>query len=545
MKLRYIFTTAIAACVLASCSDKMEYKEFKYDDAEYMKVKFERAGGFITTIYSKLDYDFGNYSGAMLSSATDESIYSQSGNAIESFYNGAWSPANANGSLWITCYEGISTANMFLDEFSNLTFDDYKLDVNYREEMHQYNNFKWEARFLRAYLYFLLVRQYGGVPLKTTDMNAEEANNLPRATADEVFKFIDDECVAIKDSIITDYADLGKMALSITETGRANNLAVLALRARAALYHASPLFNPNNDQELWRKAAQANMDVNSACRNHHFTLSSDYAGLFKGRTNWSDSKALKEIIFARRILSESRSFETYNFPVGMSGAGAGGQGGNCPTQNLVEAYEDGDLRLAATVARNGDSWPNANTQPLETFIGGVNGLPNVNATPSGYYLKKYVDAETQISGNGANTSKHVWVTFRLAEFYLNYAEALLNLNDRTGFATTPAQAINAVRKRAGLADLSDAEATLEAYKKERFVELAFEGHRFFDVRRWKEAPNYFKTIRKMTITKSGENLTFTPGTLETRQWDDKMYLFPIPQSEIQKSGGVLTQNTGW
>jgi hypothetical protein len=171
MKLKYCFLTAITACIFTSCSEQMDYKEFKYDDAEYMKVKFERAGGFITTIYSKLDYDFGNnYSGAMLSSATDESVYSQSGNAIESFYNGAWSPANANGSLWKTCYEGISYANMFLDEFNGLTFDDYKLDINYREEMHQYNNFQYEARFLRAYFYFLLVRQYGGVPLKTTDM---------------------------------------------------------------------------------------------------------------------------------------------------------------------------------------------------------------------------------------------------------------------------------------------------------------------------------------------------------------------------------------
>ena len=543
MKLKYFSLIAIAACVLTSCSEKMDYKEFKIDDAEYMKVKFERAGGFITTMYSKLDYDFGNYSGAMLSSATDESVYSQSGNSIESFFNGAWSPANANGSLWTTCYEGISYANMFLDEFTGLTFDDYKLDVAYAEEMHQYNNFQYEARFLRAYFYFLLVRQYGGVPLKVSDLEASEANNLPRATADEIFQFIDDECVAIKDKIIEDYANLGKMALSITETGRANNLAVLALRARAALYHASPLFNPNNDQTLWKKAAQANMDVISACRARQFTLSSDYAGLFKGRTNWSDAKALKEIIFARRLLSESRTFETYNFPVGMSGAGAGGQGGNCPTQNLVDAYETGDIRLAATVAKNGDSWPNANTQPLETYIGGTNGLPNVNATPTSYYLKKYVDPETQISGNGANTSKHVWVTFRLAEFYLNYAEAYLNLSDKSGLSTTAASAINTVRKRAGLADLSDSEATLEACKKERFVELAFEGHRFFDVRRWKEGDKYFKTIYGLEITKNADDtFTETKKVVQNRQWDEsKMNLFPIPQSEILKAGN-LQQN---
>ena len=111
-----------------------------------------------------------------------------------------------------------------------------------------------------------------------------------------------------------------------------------------------------------------------------------------------------------------------------------------------------------------------------------------------------------------------------------------------------ADAINIVRTRAGQPNIATGLSASEfkkKYENERFVELAFEGHRFFDVRRWKEGPEYFKNIRKMTITKSGENLTFTPGTLETRQWDDKMYFFPIPQSEIQKSGGALTQNPGW
>ena len=547
MKLKNLIISALAVLTVSSCSEQMDYKEFKIDDAEYIKKKFERAGGLVTTMYAKLDYDFGNnYDGAMLSSATDESVYSQSGNAIESFYNGAWSPVNANSSLWTSCYEGISYANLYLDEFTGLTFDDYLLDINYQQEMHQYNNFQYEARFLRAYFYFLLVRQYGGVPLKTANLDAAEANSLPRATAEDIFKFIDDECVAIKDTIVKDYADLGNMALSVSETGRANNLAVLALRARAALYHASPLFNPNNDQSLWKAAAQANLDVINACKARQFTLSADYSGLFQGQTNWKDASALKEIIFARRVLNASNSFEKYNFPVGMSGAGAGGQGGNCPTQNLVEAYEDGDIRMAATVAKNGEMWPNANTQPLETFTGGVNGLPNVNATTTSYYLKKYVDGTTQIGGSGENSFYHVWVTFRLAEFYLNYAECLLNLSDKSGFTMTAAQAINTVRKRAGLADLSDAEATIDACKHERFVELAFEGHRFFDVRRWKEGDKYFKTIYGLEITKNADD-TFneTPKTVQTRQWNDKMYLFPIPQSEILKSGNVLTQNPGW
>lgn len=553
MKLKNILLSALAVTTLASCSDQMDYKEFSVYDTAYMQKKFERAGGFLSTIYADLDSDFGNYSGATLASATDEAVYSHDGNAIESFFNGAWGPTNANSSIWTTCYHGIAYCNLFLDEFTGLKFEDYKLDKNFMAEMYQYNNYQWEARWARAYFYFLLVRQYGGVPFITKNMTADEANIQPRATADEIFAFIDSECEAIKDSITEDYGDLGGLAMTPANNGRANNLTVMALRARAALYHASPLFNPNNDQSLWQKAAQLNKAVIDACTARGMKLSTDYKGLFIGNTSWSDAAALGEIIFGRRMPTENRTFETNNFPVGISGAGAGGGGGNCPSQNLVDAYERNengeiiDKRFSQTIACNGDSWPNANTIPLETYIGGVNGQPTAYATPTSYYLKKYVTESVQIAGNGANTCKHVWVTFRLAEFYLNYAECLLNLNDKSGFTMTAAQAINTVRKRAGLANLTDAEASLDACKKERFVELAFEGHRFFDVRRWKEGDKYFKTIYGLKITKNADgSFTETKTVVQNRQWDEsKMNLFPIPQSEILKSGNVLVQNPGW
>ena len=332
MKLKNIFLSALAVVALASCSEQMDYKEFSIYDTAYMQKKFERAGGFLSTIYADLDSDFGNYSGAMLSSATDESVYSHSGNAVESFYNGAWSPTNANSSIWTTCYHGIAYCNLFLDEFTGLEFQDYALDKNFKAEMYQYNNYQWEARFLRAYFYFLLVRQYGGVPLLTKNMPANEASVQPRATADEVFAFIDSECEAIKDKITKDYGDLGDLAMTPANNGRANNLAVLALRARAALYHASPLFNANNDRGLWQKAAELNKAVIDSCTARGMKLSNDYKGLFIGNTSWSDAAAVGEIIFGRRMPTENRNFESYNFPVGISGAGAGGGGGNCPMQ---------------------------------------------------------------------------------------------------------------------------------------------------------------------------------------------------------------------
>lgn len=574
MKFRNIYISALAAAALTSCGDKMDYKEYAINDKEYIQETFGRVAGFMTKIYNDIDYDFGNYyGGAVLGAATDEAVYSHDGNAIETFYNGSWSATKSNANIWSTCWDGISYCNLLLEEFTGLTFPNYVNDLDYLAEMHQYNNYQYEARWARAYFYFTLVRQYGGVPLKTTNMDASEANNLPRATADEIFQFIDDECAAIKDSIVEDYGNLGVYAYGISETGRANNLAVLALRARAALYHASPLFNPNNDQSLWQKALEANWELIRACQSRQMRLAADYGSLFT-KDNWSTTDVLRELIFGRRVAA-SRSFETYNFPVGMSGGGAGGGGGNCPSQNLVDAYEmtngkaineagsgydaqnpyaDRDKRLALTVAVNGESWPNVISKPLETYVGGDNGLPNANATPTGYYLKKYVDAGTQISGTSAGTERHVWVVFRLAEFYLNYAEAALNVTNGNGYTApsgytmTAAQAINTVRTRAGQPNLAEGLSATDfraKYENERFVELAFEGHRFYDVRRWQKAPQYFTTIRGMEITKNADDsFTYTPKTVQTRQWDDKMYLFPIAQSEILKSG-ALEQNPGW
>ena len=548
MKIKNIWSLVAAAVVLVSCGDKMDYKEYSVYDEDYVKTTFARSAGLVTSAYNDLDYDFGNYSGALLASATDEAVYSHSGNAIEKFYDGGWSASSNNdASLWTKCWRGISYANLFLDKFKDETFEDYILDLDYKAEIHQYQNLQYEARFLRAYYYFLLVRSFGGVPLITANLDANEANTQPRVSSDEIFQFIISECAAIQDLIVKDYSDLGNLQLkSKNETGRANNLAVLALKARAALYYASPLFNATGDKERWHQAALANKELIDECKGRGMKLTNDYGSLFQ-KDNWQNSE---ECIFVRRIVSASNTFEKYNFPIGLENAG----GGNCPTQNLVEAYEPGDIRLEATVAQNGEQWPN-NT--LETFIGGANGQPIAYATPTGYYLKKYVNKSLTIGASNATTERHHWVMFRLGEFYLNYAEAMLNYTGggyetASGLSMTAAQAVNVVRTRAKLANIAadlSASQFAERLENERFVELAFEGHRFYDLRRWKKAGDAkYRTIKTMQITKNADG-TFNYNVqtdAQTRSyWDDKMYLFPIAQSEILKSGGALTQNPGW
>ena len=215
-----VFVVCAAGC-LASCSDQMDYNEYNIFDKDYITQNFGNVGGFMTDIYNTVDYDFGNYSsGAMQASATDESEYSLLGNGIEHFYNGAWSPTNAKASVWSSMYKGISTCNHVIYELQGLSFDELKLNNDYAAQLHRYENYKYESRFMRAYFYFCLVRQYGDVPLVTKQITAEEVNSLERTSADKIFKFIIDECAEIQSLIIEDYSNLGEFSTGTRPVAR-------------------------------------------------------------------------------------------------------------------------------------------------------------------------------------------------------------------------------------------------------------------------------------------------------------------------------------
>lgn len=575
-KIKGIVISAATVLLLASCGDRMDYKEYNVYDKDYIEQNFIRIGGFMTNLYNVVDYDFGNFSsGAMLASASDESEYSQVGNAIEDFYNGAWSPSNAKENLpsgWTKMYQGIATANAFLDEFQDATFSELDLNADYQAQMHRYKNYQYEARFMRAYYYFNLVKTYGGVPLIDRVMTAEEVNQLERSSADDIFKFIISECDAIKDVIVANYSDLGQYALSAEETGRADRLAVLALKARAALYWASPLFNPSNDSERWHQAALYTKQLIEACETRGKGLTANYEDLWKNNA-YNTATIAKEIIFGRRYNSTSAGdhvVEGYNYPVGVEG----GTGGNCPTQNLVDAYDmkngmaidetgsgydssnpyaNRDPRLAATVAKNGDVWPTYQKAALQTWQGGVNAEPQTNATPTGYYLKKLCNGSISLASNSTvQNATHMWLTFRMGEFYLNYAEAVFRYLGSADATTSELpmsarEAANKTRQRAGVGEFAagmDNATFWTRYQKERMVELAFEGHRFWDVRRWKEADKFLKSITEMKLTLGDDGTINYARNTVSRQWDDKMYLFPIPQTELMKNPN-LTQNPGW
>ena len=554
MKLKNICFGIVCTVALVGCTDKMDYHEYTNYGKEYVFSDFGRTAAFVNNIYSYLDYDL--LGTTSLASACDEAEMALNYSNVLDYTNGNWTALNPK-SQW-NYYTPIRAANYFLENGLNLEFSDLILNQDYEAQMKRYGRYQYEVRLLRAYYYFLLVRAYGDVPFTTKVLTEAEANSLERTPASQVFDFIISECDAVAPQLPVDYSKLDNDAAGGTnpEAGRVTRGAALALKARASLYCASKLFNDSENRDLYKRAATASLDVINYCGENNITLGK-YTDLW-GADNWKAS----EMIFVRRV-GDTDDPERTNFPIGMENA----KSGNCPTQTLVDAYEmknggepnqkdpytGRDPRFAMTIAVNGDKWPNTNPNPLEIYTGGRDAAPVPYATPTGYYVKKYVDGATDISASTSSGGKrHSWITFRLGEFLLNYAKATFkyfgsaDIKDAE-LTMTAREAVNKVRKRTGV-DMPDFPEGMSSsdfwsrYKNERMVELAFEGHRFWDVRRWKEGG--FTSIGRMLITKnSDDSFTYT-RSIKALVWDDKMYFYPIPDSEIRKNPN-LKQNPGW
>ena len=554
----FTFLLPLASFLLTSCVD-LEYTEENSRDEKWTFTYFnEGIKGLVSGVYAQVyNNEFEDNSAYFLAGATDEAQYALETGNINSYVNGGWSPANPFDRAWTQSYTAIADVNMYLEKIDQTDISEWEYNSSYQDWKDQMEKFPYELRFLRAYFYFQLFRAYGDVPLVTTTLTNAQANNVKRTPADEIVKFIVDECDAVAPYLPVTYSTENG-----AEIGRATRAAVAALKARTLLYAASPLHNPTGDKTKWAKAAEACKYILDNATAWGLKLSA-YGSL------WGhDAFFNPEMIFAIGR-GDSNAFEKANYPIGVEN----GSSGNCPTQSLVDQYEYADNgetfaerypgsidlssvdpyegldpRFALTVVKNGDEWPSngAQKKAIETFVGGFNAAPKYGATPTSYYLKKFVDGSCVTTADNQTTRRHSWIVFRLGEFYLDYAEAVFNAtgsaNDAT-YGMTANEAINVLRNRADIQMpefTEDGAAWVKRYERERLVELAFENHRFWDVRRWQKGAQYFKTIQVANINSS---LVLTRSTVN-RQWDDKFNFYPIPQSEIKKNPN-LTQNTGW
>lgn len=562
---KYISILAFLSVSSSACVD-LNYTEVTTNDEDWIyKSPIYGIQQLVTSVYAHVpngfDKNYEGSNGATLAAATDEADCSISSSTIRGFYNGGWSPQNPFSYTWENSYKAIAEANNFLEKLDKIDLSDYASNNDYEAMKAKFELFPYEVRFLRAYFYFDLVRTYGDVPFTLKTLSSEEANRMTRRPALEVMDWIVDEM-----NQIAEYLPITYSTELNADIGRATRPMCLALKARTLLYKASPLFNGENNKTWWLDAARANYELIRFATQWGISLGK-YADVW-GANNGDGA----EVIWASKQGSLN-TWEQYNYPIGVEN----GQGGMCPTQTLVDAYEysDGtnqtfgeryatatvnvtarnpyaglDPRFELTVVKNGDTWPNYNTKPIETFEGGVNAAPLVNATETGYYLKKYCDGNANISTNDATTTPHAWMIMRLGEFYLNYAEAMYeyygNAETAGEFDLTANGAINVLRDRADVqmphwtGSPSDWKTR---YQRERFVELAFEDQRFWDVRRWKEGDR-LKQVKVARLTKDGNGDIILTRSEQARKWEDKYYFFPIPFTEIHKNPN-LSQNPGW
>jgi hypothetical protein len=471
-----------------------------------------------------------------LADFTDDATYGPlGGNSYKLFDNSSYGPSNLLFSTtWGKMYAGIRKCNLFIEKVSASKFEDNTKKVMIAQ-----------ARFLRAYFYKTLIDLYGGVTIITRVLdNITQGDSIfyPRSTYADGVSFIQTECEAAAQDLPTEWG--------ARDIGKATRGAALAMKGEEELYAGK-----------WQDAATTNETI---IQSTAYSLFPDYAGLF-----YADNENNSEVIFDIQYAPNIRP-KHINQYLGVPELSKGAGWGNCdPTQNLVDQYEyldgktaaegsalyDGNdpyrhlgKRFYASIIYDGSVWrgktiytrlgiPN---NPNEINVIGKSG----NAGRTGYFMKKLQDST--ISSVGGNLDGTNVIIFRYAEVLLNYAEAQ---NEFNGPDQTVYDAINPLRERAGLPDLPiglDKDQMRERIRHERRIELAFEGKRFYDIRRWRIADSLFKQpLYGMKITGTGGNLTYEKVTVRKVTFDAaKNYLLPIPQDAIDQNP-KLTQNPGY
>lgn len=501
----------------------------KYSDADVF-ADSTLAGLFLNNLYASVPTQFG---GTMTDAMTDE-LYSSSNLSI---YQNTFLASSAPFSIqnpYNEAYISIRRCNTYIGNVERLPASSILK-----------NRTTDEARFIRALQYAYLINYFGAVPLITKAQDLDDNLNVPRNSYDDIVKFIVSEMDDINKRQFLAYKYTG------ANVGRVTIGAALALKSRVLLYAAS--YNNN-----WQAAYDAAKEVIDITGKAGYGLFANYETLFHGV---NDNNT--EVIFDHQYKQNFQGYHVhhYNLPWGLTPPGPTAL--NQPTQNIVNEYEmtngkmisetgsgfdpskpyaNRDPRLSASVFYDGSVWKGI-TIDLKS---GSNFNPSFAALTTGYALRKMQDPafdpfNTATSyGGGQN-----YILFRYAEILLNFAEAAFKI----GKTEDARIYVNKVRARPGvnMPEILPGTLTIEKIMHERTIELAFEGTRLWDIRRWKMGPQLLGTpLKGISITQTGTNpRVYTEINAVQRNFTDKLYLFPIYQVEVEKNPALLPNNPGW
>lgn len=484
MKKIYISMFALSAYFFSGCSnDYLDVDQTESISTKDIELFNNDAGAatFVTAIYSKfLDWNMTSFSWIGLSSiASDDADKGSSPgdtgsdkDLMDALTYNASTPSTSE--IFAANYEGINRCNQALSIIPQLD----KADPALRARL------LGEAKFLRAFMYFTLVKTYGGVPiidhLPNPSSEEDRVMQLTRKSSEEVYAYIEND---LNDAIA---ALPNKSAYPASERGRASKGAAYALLAKINLY-----------QENWQKVVD-NCNLVTG-----YSIVSDYASMYR-LAGENDAESIFEIQGTGSV--PAKGISGYSNTQGARGAGGWGWGFNTPSVSLVNAYEEGDVRKEATIIFAGTTLYDGRVVPLTV------------ENPR-YNYKAYSSAFT----DGWETDTNIKY-LRYAEVLLMKAEALNEL----GQTTEAIPLLNQIRTRAGLANTTAVSQgdVRTAIWKERRVEMAMEHDRFFDLVRTGQAQAAFAVDGK----------TFVTGKHE---------LFPLPQAFIAQTGGLSTQNPGY
>lgn len=570
--------------------------------------------GFLDKIYADnlMAPRINDLSGSgMLASVTDEAMHSLQSARVNRIINGAWSPSNSvnvffSGNFegewripWENAYLAIRRANIFLENVDNSVLID---DISNPARRYDRTFFKAQAYFLRAYFQFDLMRRYGCFPITTHSLTPDDDLYKPRNTMEECFHQIIEDCDKAIEGLPLLWDD--------KEFYRPNKTTAQALKSRATLYYASPLYQGDfesfglakgetGEVERWKEAVKAaRVTIND---NPYYELISvtrftppySSTGTYCQRVMQLRGAAQVEIIWGSQ--SYARHDEMYNMPTGLQGC----YGYTNPTQDFVDMfevvknfgksnataekfdwsnpnhaanpYDNRDPRFYASITYNGLRWGLSSSRrfTIDTYEGGVHrDRLDPKSTKTGYYYRKglsenYYGHTTALRGS---LMRRLRPEYRVAEMVLNYAEAMNEAYGpeesepggeplRLGNVTNALQAVNLVRARVKMPPIPGGltkDQMREVIKHERAIELCFEGHRFYDLRRWKEGEKLGGPVHGIRIEATGfdsnnrpTGFTYTVEKVDDRVWHDKMYWWPIPHDEIVKYEGKLKQNPQW
>lgn len=593
MKSKYkaiLAACGLGMCTFTSCTDGYEAEPVENFTLDYVFSTTDSVGKqavyYLNNIYRHLSSGHNRVGGDYLDAATDDALsLNFDKSTVYSMVMGRYTANNRIADMgWDEYYQTIREATIFIANIDRVPFNiKYTKGVDSATgELTPLNvTMKAEARFLRAYAYFELVKRYGGVPLTGEKVFTLEDNlELPRNSFAECIDYI----VSELDLARPDLRGLPMQGSDASNyIGCPTGEACLALKTRVLLYAASKLFNesplepgneavgyPSYDVNRWKLAADAAAEFIATyghMGSNNIRLASNFRKAFLSFYNGSDNP---EIIWYIAGENTGTNLEKTNGPLGFTG-NAIGEGRTLPTQNLVDAfpmldgktighsdkyaydetnmYANRDPRLKMTVLHNGANWLG---RQLSLYQGGAHNPSTNNVyNRTGYYMCKFMDdysaGKTEYQG-----SIHPWVVLRYAEVLLNYAEAQ---NEFAGPDESVVECLVQLRRRAGIEAGDDGRYGIaagitkdemrELIYNERRIEMAFEEQRYYDIRRWKLAEAvYAQPVRGLKLVYRDGRVNQSIEDVLTVKWDNRRYLYPIPYSEVMKNSN-MTQNPKW